>query len=187
MRILRHIQSLSELSKEVWIRIRSDAQSGAIVPLTCDQFHQLEYIILNILNSLINYRHNDNMFFNILRRVQKLFKCLWVVPSLCYSTDKQRKRSCLIHLCVIQLCVIGLRFGTGETAVAVAVSSRPHTLPPRNLNPGRGAAVLWFRVVPLTICHPKVHTGEVQVLFADRVQIARPIYSETIPSSSAQP
>ena len=74
MRILRsHIQSLHELTNEVWIRIRSDAPSGAIVPLTCDQFHKLEDIILNILNSLINYRHNDNMFFNILRRVIKLF------------------------------------------------------------------------------------------------------------------
>lgn len=71
--LLPPIQSLPELSNEVWIRIRSDAPSGAIVPLTCDQFHQLEDIILNILNSLINYRHNDNMFFNILRRVQKLF------------------------------------------------------------------------------------------------------------------
>ena len=69
----KQIQSLSELSNEVWIRIRSDAPSGAIVPLTCDQFHQLEDIILNILNSLINYRHNDNMFFNILRRVRQLF------------------------------------------------------------------------------------------------------------------
>lgn len=74
MRILRpHIQSLHELTNEVWMRIRSDAQSGAIVPLTCDQFHQLEDIILNILNSLINYRHNNNMFFNILRRVRELF------------------------------------------------------------------------------------------------------------------
>lgn len=74
MRILRpHIQSLHELTNEVWMRIRSDAPSGAIVPLTCDQFHQLEDIILNILNSLINYRHNDNMFFNILRRVRQLF------------------------------------------------------------------------------------------------------------------
>ncbi len=74
MRILRpHIQSLHELTNEVWMRICSDAPSGAIVPLTCDQFHQLEDIILNILNRLINYRHNDNMFFNILRRVQKLF------------------------------------------------------------------------------------------------------------------
>ena len=74
MRILRsHIQSLHELTNEVWIRIRSDAPSGAIVPLTCDQFHKLENIILNILNSLINYRHTDNMFFNIVRRVIKLF------------------------------------------------------------------------------------------------------------------
>jgi hypothetical protein len=74
MRTLRsHIQSLHELSNTVWYIIRLDAPSGAIVPFTCDQFHQLEDIILNILNSLINYRHNDNMFFNIVRRVIKLF------------------------------------------------------------------------------------------------------------------
>lgn len=74
MQILRtHIQSLHELTNKVWMRICSDAPSGAIVPLTCNQFHQLEDIILNILNSLINYRHNDNMFFNILRRVRQLF------------------------------------------------------------------------------------------------------------------
>lgn len=66
-------QSLHELSNKVWYIIRLNAPSGAIVPLTCDQFHQLEDIIRNILNSLINYRHNDNMFFNIVRRVIKLF------------------------------------------------------------------------------------------------------------------